>query len=310
MNTLRESVQNYLAMRRALGFKLHAAGKALPDFVSFLERREAAFVTTSLALEWAQRSTSVNRSQWAKRLCYVRGFARYRSATDVRTEIPANNLLPHRPKRAQPYLYTDQEIQRLLEAALSLSPERGLRNWTYYCLFGLLFVSGLRVSEAVGLTIENVNLTEGILKVEGTKFGKSRLVPLHPTTTQALADYKIRRDKFLNGCSSRYFFISKTGERLGRSTVGTTFLILSRLVGLRGKQAKNGPRLHDARHLFAIRTLVQWYRSGDDVDRLLPLLSTYLGHVNIDCTYWYLTACPELMGIAVRRLEQRWEAKS
>ena len=192
---------------------------------------------------------------------------------------------------------------------LDLSPENGLRRWTYYCLFGLLFVSGMRVSEAIGLKTENVDLVEGILKVEGSKFGKSRLVPLHPSTLQVLLDYKRRRDLLLNDRSCPYFFISEKGGRLGGSTVRTTFLILSRKIGLREAHAKKGPRLHDARHLFAIRILLHWYRDGEDVERQLPLLSTYLGHVNIDCTYWYLTACPELMGASVERLEQRWEDK-
>ncbi len=291
MNTLREALQDYLAMRRALGFKLHDAGVGLQDFVSFLERKRTSYITTRVALEWAQRPATVQPAHWAQRLTFVRGFARYRSATDPRTEIPPWGLLPFRPKRARPYLYTRDEICALLKASLDLSPNDALRRWTYYGLLGLLAVSGLRVSEALSIRLNDVDLQNAVLTVHGTKFGKSRLVPLHISTRRM------------------YFFISKRGNRLDGAEVRRTFYVLSRQTGLRGESASHGPRLHDFRHRFAVQTLVEWYRCGKDVERRLPVLSTYLGHVHVADTYWYLTACPELMGLAVERLEGRWRAR-
>lgn len=310
MNTLREAVKDYLATRRSLGFKLHDAGIGLLDFVSFMEQHEVGYTTTPLALEWAQQPSSVQPAEWARRLSYVRCFARYRSAFDPRTEIPPAGLLPHHPRRARPYLYTDKEIRQLLEAALTLSGSDDLRPWTYHGLLGLLAVSGLRISEAIGLKLEDVDLSEGLLTIQGAKFGKSRLVPLHASTQQVLSDYAARRDRLLGKRPTLYFFVSKRGTRLDGGDVHRTFYTLSRQVGLRGPCSSSGPRLHDFRHRFAVQTLLQWYRAGEDVERRLPLLSTYLGHVHVNDTYWYLTACPELMGLAVKLLEQRWEVTS
>jgi integrase len=310
MNTLREAVEDYLTMRRGLGFKLRCDGQRLLDFVSFLEERGAISITTALALEWAQQPSSAQPVTWAQRLSFVRGFARYRSATDPQTEIPPPNLLPCRPERVQPYLYADREIQQLLEAALKLPPADGLRRWIYHALLGLLAVSGLRISEAIGLKLEDVDLSEGLLTVRGAKLGKSRLVPLHASTRQVLADYKSRRDDFLAGRPASYFFISRRGNHLDTGDVHRTFYLLSRQIGLRDPDSSSGPRLHDFRHRFAVETLLRWYRAGEDVERRLPVLSTYLGHVHVSDTYWYLTACPELMGLAVRRLERRWEEQS
>jgi integrase/recombinase XerD len=310
MNTLREAVEDYLTVRRGLGFKLREAGKGLLNLVSFLEQRGATYITTFSALEWAQQPSSVQPAEWARRLSFVRSFARYQSAIDSRTEIPPAKLLPYRPGRARPYLYNDEEIKGLLEAALKLPPADGLWRWTYHCLLGLLAVSGMRISEAIGLKLEDVDLNEGVLTVRGTKFGKSRLVPLHVLTRQVLADYKLRRDDFLAGGPAPYFFVSKRGKRLDGAEVRRTFYQLSRQIGLRGPCSSSGPRLHDFRHRFAVQTLLRWYRAGEDVERRLPVLSTYLGHVHVSDTYWYLTACPELMGLAVKRLEHRWEVQS
>lgn len=309
MKTLREAVGDYLKMRRGLGFKLHKAGKGLADFVSFLEEQGVDYITTSLALEWAQQPPSVQPAEWAWRLSYVRGFARYQSAIDPRTEIPPARLLPHRPRRAVPYLYSDQEIERLLDAALKLPPLDGLRRWSYHALFGLLVVSGMRIGEAIGLKQNDVDLNTGILSIQAAKFGKSRLVPLHDSTRQVLVNYKLRRDDFLSGRPATYFFISPLGNHLNMSNVHRTFNQLSSQIDLRAPDSSSGPRIHDFRHRFAVETLLRWYRAGEDVERRLPVLSTYLGHVHLSDTYWYLTACPELMGLAAKRLENRWEAQ-
>ncbi len=310
MNTIREAVQEYLVMRRGLGFKLHYAGVTLLEFVIYLENQGVSYITTKLALTWAQQATSAQPAEWARRLSCVRGFARHRSATDPRTEIPPCGLLPYRPRRANPYLYTDQEIKRLLEAALTLLPNGSLRPWTYYCLLGLLSVTGLRISEALNLEMEDVDLNDAVLTIRGAKFGKSHLVPLHTSTREVLADYVSRRERFLDGRPASYLFVSKRGNRLDGGEVRRTFYTLSRQIGLRGPTASHGPRLHDFRHRFATQTLLNWYHSDQDPERRLPILSTYLGHVHIADTYWYLSACPELMGQAMSRLERRWRNQS
>jgi integrase/recombinase XerD len=307
MNTLHQAVEAYVVMRRSLGFKLKEISKVLLGFASFLEEEQAAFITVPLALRWAQKTSSTRPAEWARRLTYIRGFARYYCATDPRTEIPPWGLLPFHPQRARPYLYTDAEVCNLLAAALRLSPDDVLRRWTYYVLFGLLAVSGMRISEVLGLRLHDVDLQNSVLTVRGTKFGQSRLVPLHPSANKELTRYRSRRDRYLLGRdASDYFFVSKRGNRLDGAEVRRTFYALSRKIGLRGPSDSHGPRLHDLRHRFAVGTLVHWYRSGEDVERRISVLSTYLGHIHVDDTYWYLTGCPELMGLAVKRLERRW----
>jgi integrase len=313
MTSLREAVKEYLTLRRHLGFKLQKDGKELLAFVQFMAEHRASFITPQLALAWAQQPTTVQPAEWAHRLSVVRTFARYRSATDPRTQIPPPGLLPFQPKRAQPYLYSDEEIRRLLRAAFRMPYryERGkLRPWIYYCLFGLLNVSGLRLGEARALELQDVDLNAAVLTIRGAKFGKTRLVPLHPSTCTVLANYIARRQRHWAGRTvSSYLFVSSRGNRLDVGDIHRTFYALSRQIGLRGASDRRGPRLHDMRHRFATNTLVQWYRSGQDPERRLPLLSTYLGHVHVSDTFWYLSACPELMREAVSRLERSWEGQ-
>lgn len=314
MTTLREAVQGYIEMRRGLGFKLQESGRGLIDFVGFLERQNAPFITTELALAWAQRPSQAQPSHWARRLGYVRCFARHRVATDPRTQVPPDGLLPFRPKRARPYLYSKGEIQQLLSAALDM-PCRytrcQLRPWTYYCLFGLLSVSGLRVGEARNLKLSDIDFDGAVLTIRGTKFGKSRLVPLHASTCRVLQDYIGRRQQYCAAqAASAYLFTSVLGNRLDIGDIHRTFYVLSRQIGLRGATASRGPRLHDLRHVFATNTLVRWYETEQDPERLLPILSTYLGHVHVADTQWYLSGSPELMKQAMRRLEHCWEDRT
>ena len=306
MKPLSQAVEDYIGLRRSLGFKLRDMADDLRNFAAFLERKEVPYVTTELAMEWAMQPAQHQPGSWAKRLSSVRVFARHWSATDPRTEIPPAGLLPFRPQRARPYLYSEQEIEKLLAAALKLSPGQGLRPWTYHCLLGLLAVGGLRISEALKLERKDVDLPEGILTIRQTKFGKTRLVPLHSSARDVMADYARRRDQFLRSASSPCFFLNDHGRRLDISAVHRTFYDLSRQIGLRGPTDSKGPRLHDFRHRFAVRTLVQWYRSNEDIERRLPVLSTFLGHGHVADTYWYLSIEPELMGLATRRLELRW----
>jgi integrase len=310
MTTLRAAVQEYLTLRRVLGFKLREAGKRLLEFVRFMKQQRASYITTQLALTWAQQPAAVQPAEWARRLSVVRAFARHRSATDPRTEIPPDGLLPYRPKRARPYLYSDDEIRGLLRAALKLPGRGGLRPWTYHCLFGLLSVSGLRIGEARNLELQDVDLQAAVLTIRGSKFGKSRLVPFRASTRRVLADYLARRKRcWATRPVSPYVFVSNWGNRLDGGEIHRTFYALSRQIGLRGPSESHGPRLHDLRHRFAVTTLLRWYRSGEDAERRLPILSTYLGHVHVSDTFWYLSAWPELMGEAMRRLERSWERR-
>jgi integrase len=308
MKTLRQAVQEYLTMRRSLGFKLLDAGKGLLNFVTFMEQHRASYITHSLALAWAKQSSGARPDESARRLSYVRIFARHRSATDPRTQIPPAGLLPYRPKRAQPYIYSDKEIKDLLRAALKLPGNGGLRPWTYHCLFGLLSVSGLRVGEAQNLELQDVDLQAGVLTIRGSKFGKSRLVPVHPSTRRVLADYIARRERIWSRRPvSSYLFVSNRGNQLDGGEIRRTFYVVSRQTGLRGPSDSHGPRLHDMRHGFASKTQLRWYRAGEDAERRLPTLSAYLGHVHWSDTFWYLSAMPELMHEAMSRLERRWE---
>jgi integrase len=311
MNTLRQALEEYLSLRRSLGFKLLYAGRALHDFVTYMEHHRASYITQALALSWAQQPVDVQPSHWARRLSFVRGFARYRSAIDSRTQIPQQGLLPFQPKRARPYLYSDDEIKRLLSAALKMPCryERGaLRPRVFHCLFGLLSVSGLRLSEARNLELQDVDLKSAVLTIRDTKFGKTRLVPLHSSTCKVLADYIKRRARHWAGRPvSSYLFVSSLGNRLDGGEIHRTFYALSRQIGLRGPGDSHGPRLHDMRHRFATKTLVAWYQAGQDPERRLPFLSAYLGHVHVADTQWYLSGSPELMREAMRRLEHCWE---
>ena len=313
MNTLRQALDEYLSLRRNLGFKLREAGKALFDFVTFMEQQGALYITEALAFAWAQQPVNAQPAYWAQRLSFVRGFAHYRSASDPRTQIPSPGLLPFQPKRARPYLYSDEEIKRLLRAALEMPHryERGaLLPWVYYCLFGLLSVTGLRLGEARNLELQDVDLEAGVLTVRGAKFGQTRLVPLHTSTCQVLAEYLARRQEHWAGRPvSSYLFVSSWGNRLDNGQIHRAFYALSRQVGLRGASESHGPRLHDFRHRFATNTLRNWYRDDQDPERLLPLLSAYLGHVHVSDTFWYLSSWPELMQEAMNRLEHRWEGQ-
>jgi len=310
MNTLREALHEYLAMRRSLGFRLRRVAPRLVDFVTFMEQQHASYITVPLALTWAKQPADAQLPTWAQHLSFVRSFARYRRATDPRTEVPPEELLPFRPKRARPYLYSNREICALLRAAPRCQ-RQGLQPDTYYCLLGLLSVSGMRVSEVQNLKLQDLDLNERVLTIRGAKFGKDRLVPLHPSTCRVLARYIERRRRlWAKRPVSSYLFVSSRGNRLDDGDMRRTFHAISRKIGLRGPTDRHGPRLHDLRHRFASMTLLRWYRSGEDPERRLPALSTYLGHVHWSDTYWYLSALPGLMREAVSRLEQHWEERA
>jgi integrase len=309
MKNLRDGVEDYLALRRGFGFKLKRHGRFAREFAAAMEKRGETRITTRFAIEWATDPQQLHPSEWAARLSSVRAFARYWGTIDTTTEIPPDGLLPFRPGRANPYLYTDEEIRQLLDAAKSMSAQFPLHRSTYHCLLGLLAVSGMRISEALNLELRDIDWMEALLTIRSTKFGKSRLVPLHPTAKMVLSDYVSLRNVCFADRPTSPFFPSKTGARLDEGQVRRVFYRLSRQVGIRGASASRGPRLHDFRHRFAVETLLRWYRGGQDVTRRLPVLSTYLGHAHVTDTYWYLTNTPELMASAGERLERRWEGQ-
>ena len=311
MNTLHTHLEAYLSMRRELGFKLRAHEPLLKGFIAFLEARQATYVTQALAMEWATMPQGRAPAWYSIRLSIARGFANHLRVTDPRTEFIPVGLLPFEPRRPRPYLYTQSEIDRLLVAAKALPPRGGLRSWTYHCLLGLLATTGLRITEARSLKREDVDLQQDVLTIRSTKFGKSRLVPIHPTTKAVLAQYATRRDvdsRAARACP--YFLVGEEGRQLRRCTIQKIFAKLTVEVGLRSPEARRGPRLHDIRHTYAVRTLINGYRSGQDTELLIPVLSTFLGHSQVRCTYWYLSACPELMEQATERLQAWWEAQS
>lgn len=308
MISLHQALDDYLTMRRGLGFKLARPEKLLGQFLSYLDEAGAATVTVEHALAWARLPEHGDPSWWAYRLTVVRGFARYLHTFDPTVEVPAADLLPWRPRRATPYLYTDAEIAALINAAQTL--RFPLRVATYQTLIALLSVTGLRVGEAIRLDRDDLDLTHELLVVRKSKFGKTRELPLHPTTTRALRDYLRLRDRLHPAPSAPALFISPAGTRLLYCNVHATFRQLRHRAGLQPRSASCRPRLHDLRHSFAVRTVLDAYRAETDVQARLPLLSTYLGHVDPAATYWYLTAAPELLALAGERLERHLEARS
>jgi integrase len=247
MNPLHKAVDDYLELRRGLGFKLREYGVCLRELVSFLESEGSFRITSKLALEFATQRQNEKPVSWARRLMIVRGFASYRAGADPTTEVPPLSLLPFRSQRAQPYLYTEEDIRRLLEAAMDLVTPHKLQPWTYHCLFGLLAVSGMRLGEALNLQPHDANWSESLLKIRGAKFGKSRLVPMHPSTREVLLAYAQRRDQIYAHRRVCYFFVSSHGTRLNASNVSKIFRNLSRQIGIRDAGVTHGPRLHDFR---------------------------------------------------------------
>jgi integrase/recombinase XerD len=300
MSALQTAVVDYLVLRRSLGYKLERAGSLLADFVTYAEAHGAQRVTVELALSWAIRTANPNSSWRAQRLGVLRGFARYLQAHDPDTEVPPQGLIPRGAGRPTPYLYSQADITALMTAAGEL--RNPLRATTLETLIGLLAVTGLRVAEVIRLDRADVDFTGGLLAVHNSKFGKSRLVPLHPSTLTALTAYSRLRDRLFPHPRTTGLFISTTGTRLRGNNLRAVFADLQDRAGVRPSSGRR-PRLGDLRHSMAVATLLRWYADGEDVQALLPLLSTYLGHVNPHSTYWYLSAAPQLLAAAARRVE-------
>jgi integrase/recombinase XerD len=308
VSALQDRLHDYLALRRGLGFRLVETECYLRDFCFFMERERASLVTSILALRWAMAPTSARPTTWAARLTVIRQFARYLKGFEPATEIPGTRLLPFPPKRCQPYLYSLEEIERLMSTARSMPSRQALKPHTVATLIGLLAVTGMRVNEALSVRREDVDLESGVITIRGSKFTKSRLVPVHASTVLALREYAARRDLCIPKRWPRgpYFLLTGRGAKFAVSQVHLAFDAISRTVGLRTPEMRRGPRLHDLRHRFATETLLRWSRTGAEIEREMPTLTTYLGHSNLSDTYWYLSAHPELLKHAALRLERRW----
>lgn len=306
MSALADAVEEYLVVRRALGFKLARAEKLLGQFVAHCDHLGVQTVTSDVAIAWALLPAG---SAWwcSQRLSVVRGFASWFQARDPQAEVPPPGVLgPSTFRRAEPYLYSDSEVTALMDAAGAL--RYPIMRATYRCLIGLLAVTGMRVGEAIRLDRHDVDWDRAELVVERSKFGKSRLVPLHATTVRALSAYATERDLVFAPPKAPSFFVSSAGTRLINCNVESLFRKTVRLAGLVPRSERCRPRLHDFRHRFAVLTLLDWHRAGLDVEAELPRLSTVMGHSDPRHTYWYLSGTPELFALAADRLERYEQA--
>ena len=301
MSGLRARAEEYLAMRRALGFKLTSHGSRLMSFVRFCEDRGATTVTTDLAVEWATSTPSDHEAYQARRLDIVRIFARHLQPLDPAAEVPPEDVLDRRQWRIPPYLYSPQEVTALMTAARTLQP--AFRAVTWRTLIGLLAVTGMRQGEACRLARGDIDLNAETVTIADSKFGKSRMVFLHPTAAAALRAYDRARDEAFPEAAADTFLVNSRGGPLDSHNTSKTFAVLVATAGIKAPPGQRAPRLHDLRHVFTVSTLLDWYRDGGDVQARLPVLSTWLGHIDPKSTYYYLSAVPELLALAAARLE-------
>jgi integrase/recombinase XerD len=310
VSALEQALADYLQLRHSLGHELAEAGWLLPGFVAYLDAHGSPTVTIEAALAWAQQVPKSPAGPvttiGSRRMTAARGFARYLSGIDAGTEVPPLGLMPRRAPWRRPFIYSAADIERLLDQACRtiVSP---LRAATYQTLIGLLAASGLRIGEAIKLDRSDVDWAQGVLLIRESKFGKSRLVPLHRSSMQALEGYARLRDHLQPRPADPAFFVSLNRKRLLYAVVQLTFRQLIDSAGI-GATAPSPPRLHDLRHTFAVRTLLGWYRADEDVQSKIPSLSTYLGHREPASTYWYLSAAPELLALAAARQATAWSA--
>jgi integrase len=305
MSALRDAAEDYLRMRRALGYKLEIQGLLLNGFVAYLEQAGAVTITIENAVAWATAPAGADPSYWAGRLSVVRQFARHLQTLDPACEVPPTQLLPYRSRRAIPYLYEPAQITALMDAAGQLDPPMLAAN--YQTLIGLMAVTGLRLGEAIRLDRVDVDHRHQLLRILDSKFGKSREVVLHDTTMSALTDYGRLRDERFPQPRCEAFLVSLRGTRLRKNCIHHMFPRLVQAAGLTPRSPGCRPRLHGLRHSFAVRTLLEWHRDGVDVQARLPQLSTYMGHVDPASTFWYLTAAPELLALVADRLDPTLE---
>lgn len=301
MSSLSRELDRYLVIRRSLGYELRTDERILRKFIAFAEQQGADHISTDLFLKWQKSFGKAKRQTWGRRLGMVRIFAQWLHGIDQKHEVPPRGLIPVRNRRPKPYIYSGEEIRRIVEAAERLPSINGIRALTCSTLFGLIAVTGMRISEALSLNADDVDLQTGVITIRRGKFGKGRQLPLSATTTARLAAYAKERDRLL-GHHSKPFFVADHGIRMTDGGARYNFAVVCQSIGLRRterlKRHGRGPRIHDLRHSFAVRTLVNWYRTGKDPAREMIRLTTYLGHRNPANTYWYIEAIPELLELA------------
>ena len=305
--TMQAMVGNYLAERRRLGFELRSSGRTLMNFARYVDALDARGpLTVALMAQWARQDKWArgDPTTWARRLKLLRPFTRYLRQFEARTEVPDASVFGPIQERLTPHIYREQEIVDLLAAARALGPSGSLRPATYETLFGLIAATGLRVSEAVHLLEADVDLKLGLLTVRRTKFAKSRQLPLHPSTLDALRRYRHQRNLHVALTPEMPFFVSRKGKGLSLRQVARVFATLRQRLGWVSRGGHDQPRIHDLRHTFAVRRVLLWQTQGTTVDQAMLALSTYMGHAKISNTYWYLTAVPELMAVAAGQFEQ------
>jgi len=295
-------LKDYLAMRRKLGFKLKKHEETLRGFLNFFETRKDTYLTTELALKWARTPKNTDPAWWTERLSILRGFAAYWKTIDPRTEVPSLHILLPQYKRPTPHIYSNQQIAQILASSQKLPTKD---SYTYWTLFGLLLATGMRIGEALALDNKDVDLKQGVITIRDTKLNKSRILPLHKTTLQVIKKYVQQRDKRFPIRKNKSFFAIVDGRRPSHAVVWKMFKQVLLDTGILEPSQKRVPRLHELRHTFAVRALTGFYKNGQDIDGKIHALSTYLGHKDIRCTYWYLTAVPELMGQVLSRLEKK-----
>ncbi len=292
MSTLTQHLDSYLAVRRSLGYDLSFSARVLRGFTAFADRKGTDHITVDLFLPWKATFGKANNDTWSGRLGMVRVFAKWLQGHDPRTEVPPAGLIPGKPRRGRPY---------------------NLRGWTCSTLFGLIAFTGLRINEALRLNDDDIDFDAGVITVMRSKNGRARFVPIAASTVEKLRIYRAERERLL-GTTATAFFRNDDGRRLSDGSARYNFAIVSQDIGLRAAQRfykhGRGPRIHDLRHTFAVRTIIGWYRKGLDPDRQMIKLSSYLGHITPDDTYWYIEAVPELMRLAAERAERALAGKA
>ena len=308
-NSIQARVEQFLVERRGLGFSIRNDGYILRSFARHIHATgHRGALTMELMAEWARRDShgSNDPLTWARRLKKLRTFLRWLQQFDPRTEVPDDSIFGRLPERQAPHIFSETEIVDLLAAARRLGPAPGLRGAVYETLFGLIAATGMRIGEALSLCNGDVDLKDGMLTIRRTKFGKSRQIPMHPTTVDALRRYRWLRD-LAEGASADDgpFFVGTRGRRrglpLGTHQVHCVFGNLRQQLGWGNRGAHHAPRIHDLRHTFVVHRIVLWQAQGVDIDQAMLSLSTYVGHAMVTNTYWYLSAVPELMALAAER---------
>jgi integrase len=300
MTQLRQIAAGYVATRRSLGYQMDTAARLLNSYIDHAEASGAVTVTVANALEWATLPAEALPIWWCRRLSVVRGFARHLTAFDSSCQIPPTNLLAVGYARVTPYIYSTEEVDALVHAAGTLASP--LPAASCQAIISLLAVTGMRIGEVVALARSDVDLAAAVITVVKGKYGASRHVPLHPSTVEMLERYARRRDRICPALMADRFFLTSAGNAVSAAWLEQTFAKLLAQAQITTPPGRRRPRIHDLRHRFAVMTLRDWYRDGVDVRARLPLLSTMLGHVAPAATYYYLTATPELLALAARRL--------